>query len=106
MSKPPDLRGEAGLEIARHALEAMLAEGALAAPEEACGLLLGTEGWVTEARPAANVAQDKARHFEIDPVALIAAHRAERNGGPRLIGYYHSHPSGSPEPSATDREQA
>lgn len=94
------------LEITYHALDAIVAEAALAAPEEACGLLLGSDGRVTEARPAANVAQDKTRHFEIDPVALIAAHRAERGGGPRLIGYYHSHPSGPPEPSATDRELA
>ena len=32
--------------------------------------------------------------------------RAARAGGPRLVGYYHSHPTGAPEPSATDRAQA
>mgnify|MGYP001050391352 FL=1 len=106
MSKPSDPYGDAGLEIVHPALEAILAEAARAASEEACGLLLGNDGRVTEARPTENVAQDKARHFEIDPVALIAAYRAERNGGPQLIGFYHSPPSGPAEPSATDREQA
>lgn len=108
MSNPSERSSHAGarLEVAHHALDAILAEAAHAAPEEACGLLLGADGRVLEVRPAANVAQDKARHFEIDPVALIDAHRAERGGGPRLIGYYHSHPVGPPEPSATDREQA
>lgn len=95
-----------GIEVAREALEAMVAEAARAAPDEACGLLLGEAGRVAGIRPAANVALDPARRFEIDPQALIDAHRAARGGGPQVIGYYHSHPSGPPEPSATDREQA
>ena len=48
----------------------------------------------------------RARHFEIDPAALFAAHRDARSGGPELIGYYHSHPQGHPLPSATDCEHA
>lgn len=56
--------------------------------------------------PAANVAADPARHFEIDPAALIAAHRAERGGGLALVGYYHSHPTGSVSPSPTDAAMA
>ena len=96
----------AKLEIVRDAMEAILAHAAQAAPEEACGLLLGEDGRILEARPVANVASDKQRHFEIDPAALIAAHRAEREGGAVLVGYYHSHPAGLPEPSATDRAQA
>lgn len=59
-----------------------------------------------EARAATNVALDPLRHFEIDPTALIAAHRAARGGGPPVIGYYHSHPTGHPVPSATDCEHA
>jgi len=94
------------LEVAREALEAVVAHAAQAMPEEACGLLLGGGGQILEARSAANVAPDKVRHFEIDPAALIDAHRAERRGGLALLGYYHSHSSGPPEPSATDRASA
>jgi proteasome lid subunit RPN8/RPN11 len=72
-----------------------------AAPLEACGLLFGSDG-VERASVAANVADDPARRFEIDPAALIAALRAERAGGERVIGYWHSHPSGDATPSATD----
>lgn len=79
----------------------MVAESASAAPAECCGLLLGGET-IERAVPAANVAADPLRHFEIDPQALISAHRAARGGGPRVLGYYHSHPSGHPVPSATD----
>jgi desampylase len=42
------------------------------------------------------------RHFELHPATLIAAHRAQRQGGPRVMGHYHSHPSGCAEPSAQD----
>lgn len=74
--------------------------------QECCGLLLGSGGIIREVRPCANVHPDPARHFEIDPAMLIAAHRAARDGGPDLIGYYHSHPSGSAKPSPQDRASA
>lgn len=81
----------------------LLAEAAAAHPREACGLLLGAEGVITAAVPLRNVHPDPARHFELDPHALIAAHRAARAGGPQVLGCYHSHPTGLAEPSATDR---
>ncbi len=56
--------------------------------------------------PCANVHPQPETHFEIDSTALIAAHRAARAGGPRVVGYYHSHPTGPPAPSATDRAYA
>ena len=81
----------------------LLAEAAAAHPLEACGLLLGQGGVISAAVPVRNVHPDPARHFELDPQALIAAHRAARAGGAQVLGYYHSHPTGSTEPSATDR---
>jgi proteasome lid subunit RPN8/RPN11 len=51
---------------------------------------------------AANVASDPLVRFEIDPAALFAAHRAARADGLELLGYFHSHPTGHPRPSATD----
>lgn len=80
--------------------------GVRASPHaEICGLLLAGEGGVV-ARPAANVARDPARFFEIDPAALIAAHRAARQGSAAVIGHYHSHPSGDPDPSPRDAADA
>ncbi|MBV1917921.1 MAG: M67 family metallopeptidase [Sphingomonadaceae bacterium] len=84
----------------------LLAEAGKAGRAECCGLLLGQAGRIEEVRPADNVADDPTRHFEIDPLALLQAHKAERAGGPQLIGYYHSHPIGHPVPSATDCEHA
>jgi proteasome lid subunit RPN8/RPN11 len=37
---------------------------------------------------------------------LIAAARAARGGGPRVMGCYHSHPSGIAAPSSTDAAMA
>ena len=85
----------------------MLAEAASAPGREVCGLLFGTEGEaVTAIQPCTNVATDPADSFEIDPASLIAAHKAQRTGGPGLIGCYHSHPDGAGEPSLRDRESA
>lgn len=71
-------------------------------PLEACGLLLGQGATITRVQITANCAAEPARHFEIDPAALIAAHRAARAGGPALLGYFHSHPAGPAAPSPTD----
>ena len=85
---------------------ALLAEAGQAHPHECCGILLGEGGHITAIRPARNVHPEPARHFEIDPQALVDAHRAARSGGPQVLGYYHSHPNGLAEPSATDRALA
>ena len=94
------------LKVTEMALNAMKRDAVKAHPHECCGLLLGEDDSITHAIPAANVHPDPATHFEIDPRALIDAHTAARGGGPRVIGYYHSHPTGDPEPSATDRASA
>lgn len=94
------------LDVTSGAIATVLEEAAKAHPQEACGLLLGRAGRIARAVPAANVHASPERHFEIDPRALIAAHKAERAGGEELIGYYHSHPTGHPLPSATDCEHS
>lgn len=94
------------LEVTSGVIAKLIDEAARAAPAECCGLLLGHGHRVVEARPAANIHPRPERNFEIDPAALIAAHRDERAGGPTLVGYYHSHPVGHAVPSATDCEHA
>jgi len=94
------------IEISRTALDTILRECAANPEREACGLLFGHEQAVLRAEPTANVAVRQADSFEIDPAALFAALRAERAGGPRVIGHYHSHPNGRPEPSARDAAAA
>jgi len=73
---------------------------------EICGLLFGDDDSVDRVQPCRNVAADPARAFEIDPAALVAAHRAMRSGGARLTGHFHSHPTGRAIPSARDADAA
>jgi proteasome lid subunit RPN8/RPN11 len=95
------------IEVTSQALETMCAAAAAARPREACGLLLGEGGQIIEAREAANVHPAPLTQFEIDPQALIDAHRAARGeGAMQVIGYFHSHPVGPAAPSATDRASA
>ena len=93
------------LTVTREVIDLLRGEAARAYPEECCGLLLGHENRITAALPAHNVHPSPQTHFEIDPQALIDAHRAARSGGPQVLGYYHSHPEGPPHPSATDRAE-
>ena len=94
------------LAVARSVIATLVREAARAMPNEACGLFLGSAARIETAIPTRNVHPTARTHFEIDPAALIAAHKAERAGGPELLGYYHSHPTGSAVPSATDQANA
>jgi len=88
----------------------VLLAAAHAYPNEACGLLEGRgieHGWlVTAVHETANIADNPARYFLIDPQAQFDLMRALRGKNTRLIGCFHSHPNGVAEPSATDRAEA
>ena len=94
------------LRVTSGLVENLVAQAAHAWPEECCGILLGQGGNITACIPARNVHPTPRTHFEIDPQALIDAHRAARAGGALVVGYYHSHPNGRAEPSPTDRAMA
>nr|WP_245638331.1 M67 family metallopeptidase [Altererythrobacter ishigakiensis] len=94
------------IEVARQVVETIQREASLAYPHEACGMLLGEGSRIATALPTVNFHPNPEAHFEIDPQALIDAHRAARQGGPQVVGYYHSHPVGTAEPSQTDQAMA
>ncbi|WP_085809727.1 Mov34/MPN/PAD-1 family protein [Sphingomonas sp. TZW2008] len=96
---------ETRLQISRSLRERIVAE-AKGSRTEICGLLLGDDDTVHDAIACANVHPTPATHFEVDPSALFRALRAAREGGPAVIGYYHSHPTGSTVPSWTDAAAA
>jgi proteasome lid subunit RPN8/RPN11 len=119
-SRLPDVR------IDREALTAIVAHARRDAPNECCGLLVGrgpadAEGpanagphgpLILEAIPASNGAADPTRRYEISPIDYFAQIRRCRRINTAqserfaVVGAYHSHPRGSPEPSETDVEQA
>jgi len=94
------------VEISRSLLAQIRQAATAAQPREACGLLFGADEAITACSVVQNVADAPETHFEIDPADLFAAIRAERAGGPRIAGYWHSHPGGDAAPSATDAAMA
>ena len=92
--------------IASDLIGQILAQAAATPDVEVCGLLFGTPGAITEVQPCTNAAADPSRWFEIDPATLLAAHRAARAVRARIVGHYHSHPSGVTIPSPHDAAAA
>jgi proteasome lid subunit RPN8/RPN11 len=84
-------------------------EARAASPRECCGLIEGTRAGgtfrVSALHPARNLAV-LADRFEIDPRDHIAAGKRARANGRGIIGCYHSHPGGVPEPSPADQAGA
>ena len=74
-------------------------------PREACGLLRGRHGVVTDFFPARNVAPEPRQNYQIDPLDLLNALEWE-DAGDDLAAIYHSHPSSPPYPSAVDAANA
>lgn len=83
-----------------------LREQVRASRAEICGLLTGADDHIADHVAAVNVAHDPSSRFEIDPAVLFATLKAERRGGPAIVGCYHSHPSGDPCPSRIDAADA
>ena len=73
--------------------------------EEVCGLISRDAQGFKTCYPAANVAKDKKRFFELDPKGQIDAMRMMREHGEELAAIYHSHPDAPPLPSLTDVQQ-
>ena len=72
----------------------MLSLAAASPSVEVCGLLLDSgRVW-----PARNIAAAPADQFELDPVDVAAAQQLGA-----IVGIWHSHPSGTAEPSLLDR---
>jgi proteasome lid subunit RPN8/RPN11 len=88
----------------------VLIAAARAHPNECCGLIEGKDtqqGWIgTAIHETANIAENPARHFLIDPQVQFDLMRGLRGKDTRIIGCFHSHPNGDAEPSATDRAEA
>ena len=82
-----------------------------AAPREACGLLLGQPGRggepdvVARALWSRNLAPRLDR-FDLHPEDQLLAERLARADALEVLGVWHTHPAGGPEPSRRDREQA
>ena len=91
--------------IAPGALDAMVAHARREAPNECCGLLVGSSGRIDESVATKNLASSPTR-FLVDPSDHIAINRRLRGSPREIVGAYHSHPHSPAEPSPTDIAEA
>jgi proteasome lid subunit RPN8/RPN11 len=104
-SAPAPVATEAAIEVRQAVLDDLVAHARVEAPNECCGMLVGTEGRIERSVRARNTVGSPTR-YQIDPRDQIAAIRSARERGETVLGFYHSHPSSAPTPSATDRTEA
>lgn len=79
-------------------------------PQEACGLLEGLaldhSAHVSRALGCANIHEDPAARYRIEPETYLHAEHGARARGRTIVGVWHSHPHGDAAPSATDLAEA
>jgi len=91
--------------ISRNDVELIISRAKDQLPIEACGILAGTvSGDMTEIKevfPMTN-ADRSPEHFSLDPVEQLEVCRSIRKKGLKIVGNYHSHPTGPARPSQED----
>lgn len=99
------------MRIHNEILDAIRKHGSDAYPEECCGFLLGSMtadgNDVAAVTPVKNRRKtNRDRRFSISADDFQDADLAAREQGWDIVGFYHSHPDHSAEPSATDLAEA
>lgn len=79
-------------------------------PAEVCGILGGAfdddHSVVRSVHEARNVAEPPETRYAIAPEEQLELMERIDDSGEDVVGFYHSHPSGPAEPSATDAARA
>ena len=89
------------LTIPREIYDAIIAHARRDFPLEACGMLGGKDGVVSEHYPMANTDQSN-EHFMMEPREQFAVVKSLRAKGKDLLVIYHSHPETPARPSEED----
>lgn len=88
--------------IPQDIIDELIVQAQKDAPNEACGLLLGTdEGNVTENYWMENI-DHSSEHFSFAPKDQFAALRYAREKGLKILANWHSHPASPSRPSLED----
>ena len=91
--------------ISAAVLDAMVAHARDDAPDECCGLLVGTADRIDEAVRTPSLERSPNR-YQVDPAAHFAVIRRLRGTDRTIIGAYHSHPRSAAAPSPSDIREA
>lgn len=93
------------IEVRQAVLDDLVAHAREEAPNECCGMLIGTDQRIERMVRARNILGSSTR-YQIDPRDQFAAIHSAREQGQSVVGFYHSHPASPPTPSETDRTEA
>jgi len=91
--------------IPKHIADEMIKHAYKELPNEACGLLTGTNGTVQQHYALTNV-DHSPEHFSFDPQEQFRVLKNARTNGQKIIANYHSHPSTPARPSEEDKRLA
>ena len=94
-----------GVIVRASVLSDIVAHARAAAPDECCGLLVGTGARIESAHAARNLRRSPTRYL-VDPADHFAAIRSGRKVGLGVVGAYHSHPASAASPSPRDEREA
>jgi proteasome lid subunit RPN8/RPN11 len=89
------------IRIPRSFAEAIIAQARAEHPNEACGLLAGTDGAATKIYPMTN-AERSPVIYRMEPAEQLRVFNDIEASGLDLVGIYHSHTRSPAYPSATD----
>ncbi|MDO8632809.1 MAG: M67 family metallopeptidase [Phycisphaerales bacterium] len=92
-------------------LDTLVAHAERDYPEECCGILVGVrrglDRIIHRAVPSNNITEgDRRRNYQVDWEMLLRTQRQARADQREIIGFYHSHPDGSAQPSQRDLDHA
>lgn len=93
------------IEIPRTLVNDILTHAQASPEDEVCGLVVVKDGKMRSIH-VANVADEPANRFAMDPRGQIEAMRHIRENGEALFAIYHSHPHAPAAPSPTDLKEA
>jgi proteasome lid subunit RPN8/RPN11 len=89
------------IRIPKDILNAMIRQACDELPNEACGLLTGTDD-VVQARYAMTNVDHSPEHFSFSPQEQFDVLKEARREGRKIIANYHSHPATPARPSEED----
>lgn len=89
------------LRLSRALYDEMIAHCEREYPKEACGILAGKGGVVTQGYPMRNV-EESPIGYSMDPKEQLLIEKAMRMAKQRMVGIYHSHTATDAYPSSVD----
>lgn len=93
------------IKIPKQIIDGIIAQSKAELPNEACGLLTGSEDTVHKQYALTNV-DHSPEHFSFDPREQFQVLKSARAEGQKIIANYHSHPESPARPSEEDKRLA